>query len=60
MSGRPYGAIGCLVVFLLPATLLTEWMNGSLTWFGAATSIVACVLVLAVPLFLASRRGSDD
>jgi len=48
------------VVFLLPATLLTEWMNGSLTWFGAATSIVACVLVLAGPLFLAGRRGSDD
>lgn len=57
---RWYGALGCLVLFLLPSMMLSAWLDGRLTWGRASAWIIATAIILAAPLVFVGRRGNGS
>ena len=47
-------------MFLLPGALLSEFLDGTLTWFKAAVCIGFFAALMAIPLLLAGRRPNGS
>jgi hypothetical protein len=58
-GGRGYAAIGCLALFVLPISLLSEWLDGRLTWVTALAWTIEAAILLGAPLFFIGRNRND-